>query len=424
MNVRSDMLELVTVSRDNYIFGGEVARGGMGRILRARDRRLGREVAVKELLSTTGDMRRRFEREIRITARLQHPTIVSVHEAGVFPDGQPFYVMKLIAGESLDRVIANTTSLHERMPLLPSVLAVVDALAYAHSHGIIHRDLKPHNVLVGRFGETVVVDWGLAKNLAEPESAHIANELFQGPCASDEQTALGEVMGTPAYMPPEQAAGVGLDARADVYALGALLYHTLGGVPPYSGENKDEILAQVQHVAPRPLAEITAGIPRDLLTIVGKAMARAPTDRYPTARELANDLRRYQTGQLVASHRYSTWQLFERFVRRHRAVLAVTVVLLTALLVTVTISVRRIIAERNTAERERITAEEMVDFMVYELRDKLEPIGRLDLLGTVAERAQAYYSARDPASISGDNLRRQAAARSQGRFAGSITGSA
>src|SRR6185295_3378589 len=155
-----------------YQIGQELARGGMGRILRAEDTQLGRTVAIKELLHEGEIAEARFLREAKLTARLQHPAIVPVHDAGRWnATGKPFYSMKLVSGEALGEVVERTTSLRERLALLPNVLAVADAVAYAHSQRVIHRDLKPANVLVGEYGETLVVDWGLDKELAEPAGA-------------------------------------------------------------------------------------------------------------------------------------------------------------------------------------------------------------------------------------------------------------
>jgi tetratricopeptide (TPR) repeat protein/tRNA A-37 threonylcarbamoyl transferase component Bud32 len=414
--VLPDHPTLVTVDADHYVLGDEIARGGMGRILRARDRRLGRQIAIKENLAATGDHAHRFEREARITARLQHPSIVHVHEAGVWPSGEPFFAMDLVAGRSFDEVIARATTLEQRLALIPNVLAVADAIAYAHHQGVIHRDLKPKNVLVGDFGETVVIDWGLAKDLsgpAEPEDASSAPVL-------DGATEAGKVVGTPAYMPPEQARGEAVDPRTDVYALGAVLFHLLAGRPPISGRNGDEVLARIL-AGPLPsLAEVQPGVPPDLLAIVTKAMAFAPGGRYPSARELADDLRQYQTGQLVGAHRYSLGQLARRWLRRHRAAVAVAAAAAVVLIAVSGVALRRVVhaetvaqSERRAAERDRADAEELMGFMLGDLRAKLDPLGKLDLLDLVATKATAYYDRR-PARTDHDRRARSLALENVG----------
>jgi len=408
-----DYQELATIDPARYVIGSEIARGGMGRIVAARDRRLGRTVAIKELLPGSADLHARFEREARITAKLQHPGIVNLLEAGSWPGGEPFYVMKLVAGESLDRVVAKRTTLELRLELVPNIIAVVDALAYAHSQNVIHRDLKPSNVLIGDFGETVVIDWGLAKDLSSPSlSGEDSVRRTRETAGEPDETLAGSILGTPAYMPAEQALTSAVDERADVYALGALLYHVLAGAPPYIGKSAAEILHLVAKEPPPPLTSRAPGAPSDLVTIVGKAMARNAKDRYPTARELADDLKNFQTGNLVNAHAYSAWQLIRRWIRRHRtavAVASVAVVLLTALGL---VSVRRIIREqaateheraraenqRELAERSRGAAEDLTSFMLGDLREKLQPLGKLDLLDDVATKAVAYYDLR------GDNL--------------------
>jgi hypothetical protein len=282
---------------ERYRIGRELARGGMGAIHEATDVRLSRTVAVKRLLTRSGRGDARLRREALITASLQHPAIVPVFDIGELADRSPFYAMKLVDGTSLDLAITRAPTLEARLALLPHAVTAVEAVAYAHSRGIVHRDLKPHNVLVGAFGETVVVDWGLAKQV------YAADETVTVGVSSDEiHTRLGTVMGTPAYMPPEQAAGAVVDARADVYALGAMLYHLLTGKRP--------------HDTPR-LLRSEPHLPIDLVTIVEKAMATAPSERYRTAQEMAADLRNFQTGQLVGAHRYTTWQLFRRAIARH-----------------------------------------------------------------------------------------------------------
>jgi WD40 repeat protein len=351
-NGARDHAELPQIPAGDYDLGEEIARGGMGRIRKARDLRLGRPVAVKELLVAEPEAVERFEREIRLTARLQHPSIVSVYEAGRWPSGEAFYAMRMVPGKSLDRVIAPLRKLDDRLALVPNIIAIVEALAYAHDQGIIHRDLKPGNVLIGPFGETVVIDWGLAKDMAsaDPSLEPVVRAKPAEGTTDAGLTLAGAVMGTPAYMPPEQAAGEPLDARADVYALGAILYHVLGGRAPFTGRTSEELLVKVLSKTPTPVGELAEGIPTDLTTIVAKAMARDPAARYATARELAADLKRFQTGQLVGAHSYSRWALFKRWLTRHRGAVTVGALSLVALAVIGVLSVRNVVRERDRAE--------------------------------------------------------------------------
>ena len=257
---RWDAARFPLVEPDSYSIDGHLAQGGIGRIFRARDRRLERPVAVKELIEGgDGVAEERFVREALLTARLQHPSIVPVYEAGRWPSGEPFYAMKLVSGRTLTEVIDGAATLEQRLALLPHVLAVVEAIAYAHSERIIHRDLKPANVLIGPFGETVVIDWGLAKDLAE-DAPEAPSERDAAPSARTAAVAaltmVGTIMGTPAYMPPEQATGRPVDERADVYALGAILYHLLAGAPPY--DDCDDPLAIVRAVIAGPPSPLQA----------------------------------------------------------------------------------------------------------------------------------------------------------------------
>jgi tetratricopeptide (TPR) repeat protein len=407
-----DLQGFARVDSAYYRMEEEIARGGMGRIRRARDRRLGRDVAVKELVADTSELRMRFEREARITAHLQHPAIVNVHEAGTWANGQPFYAMKLVEGRALSDAIRDTRTFAERMALLSNVSAMVDALAYAHHQRVIHRDLKPANVLVGAFGETVVIDWGLAKELGAasddiPSAASNAT--------SADRTVAGSVMGTPAYMPPEQARGEPVGTRADVYSLGAIIYTLFAGAAPYEGPTAT-VLENVQAGPPVPLEHRAPDVPRDLLAIVEKAMAREPTDRYRDASELALDLKRFQTGQLVGAHAYSLGQLLRRWVRRHRTAIGVAGVGTVALAVVGVLAIRNIVDERQRtelqrelAERNRAAADELTDFMLFELREKLEPLDKLDLLDAVAQKASRYY-ADLPTTAPARELRKRAAA--------------
>jgi WD40 repeat protein len=357
-NPTADLTELPQVDAALYAdFSELAARGGMGRVFRVRDRRLHRTVALKKPQQHTsaggvdGLLEARFEREALLTARLQHPSIVGIYEAGRFEDGQPFYVMPLLAGVTLSERIAQAPELTDRLKLLPAFSAVVEAVAYAHQCGIVHRDLKPDNVLLGNFGETVVVDWGLAKDLAALD----AESAAEGAPVADGLTELG--VGTPQYMPPEQARGEPPDVRLDVYALGATLYHLLSGLPPYGAGRSDVIRRRLFTEPPRPLRELAPEAPPELLGIVSRAMARDPQRRYATARELGDELRRYLTGQLLQSRRYTALELLRHFARRHRASLrtfAGAAVVLAAFGVW---SFLRVARERDLARQSQRTAE-------------------------------------------------------------------
>jgi serine/threonine protein kinase/WD40 repeat protein len=343
------------VDPGHYVRLEELARGGLGRIHLARDERTGRIVALKELLRPGEALAIRLAREAIITAHLEHPSIVPVYEAGRWPGGAPFFAMKRVHGESLEERVRRTPLAADRLALIPHVLDLADALAFAHTEGVIHRDLKPANVLIGDFGETVVIDWGLAKNLRTGEEAAPAPTSRLAAAAGE--TVVGSVMGTPAYMPPEQARGDVVDEHADVYALGAVLYHVLAGEPPYGGmASADAILEAVQAGPPISLALKAPGTPAELVAIADKAMAPRPAERYASARELAEDLRRFQNGHLVAAHRYSAWQHVRRFVRSHRAALATASVAALALLAFAIVSVGRIADQRDVARRERSAA--------------------------------------------------------------------
>ncbi len=346
----ADFPELRVVEPENYVRGEEIGRGGMGRVVRARDRRLGRSVVLKELLDNR--LRDRFEDEARLTARLQHPAIVNVHEAGRWPSGDSFYAMKHVAGQPLDRAIAARPTLAERLGLLPNLITVIEAVAYAHSQRVIHRDLKPANILVGPFGETVVIDWGLAKDLSRPDGA---SSPYRG--AASAFTVAGA--GTPSYMPPEQAEGRASDERVDVFALGATLHHLLAGAPPGT--------------APLP-----AAVPPALAAIVRKATARAPEERYPTAGALAEELVRFTGGQLVAAHAYSWRERIERFVRRNRALVAAAALSLLLLAAVAAMSLHQVLEARRRAESQ--------------LAELLLERAAQELAGRAPGRATAYLS--------------------------------
>ena len=269
-----------------------LGRGGMGTVWRARDAELEREVAVKVLDAVHPEAARRMLQEARVVARLEHPGIVPVHDAGTLPDGRVWYAMRLVRGARLDAVAAERRPLPE---LLRIFERICDAVAFAHAHGVIHRDLKPENVMVGPFGEVLVMDWGVAKVAGEAGAAAGGPAAERGDPAGP-GTAHGTVLGTPGFMAPEQARGevARVDERSDVYALGAILRGLLA--------------AGSAAQAPRPLAAVCR-----------KALAADPAERYSSAAELAAEVARYLDGLPVAAYREGVLERLRRFGRRYRA---------------------------------------------------------------------------------------------------------
>jgi eukaryotic-like serine/threonine-protein kinase len=309
----------------------EHARGGFGLVWRAEDEVLGREVALKQLsgiLVADDDYRRRFVGEARIAAQLQHPGIVPVYSLGDEDGENPYYTMKLVSGQTLGEAIrrfhtepreAGERAL-EHLRLLNSFLAVARAMAYAHSRGVIHRDLKPDNILLGDYGETVILDWGLAKVLAKGAAAETAAPApVSSPSAAD-ATQFGTLVGTPAYLSPEQAAGQieDVDERSDIYCLGTVLYHLLTGRPPFRGASPGEVVELVRTSRPPRPRAIAPAIPRPLEAICMRAMAPRPAERYPDAGLLARDLERYLADEPVGAYREGMLERLGRWARRHR----------------------------------------------------------------------------------------------------------
>jgi hypothetical protein len=331
-----------------YESTGEIARGGMGRVVEATDTLLGRVVAVKEALSSDPEALRRFARETRITARLEHPSIVPVYDAS--PEGDtPYYVMRKVSGRPLSEVIAAAETLPERLALVPHVLAAAQAVAHAHARGIVHRDIKPSNILVGELGETVVIDWGLAKVIGEPDAddPHAPPAMDPG---GSLLTRAGVVFGTPGFMSPEQLRGDASDPRSDVYALGATLFYLLARRLPHHSASSTELMALAESRPSPPISTLVPGVPAELSTIVDTALAFDQDKRYADASALAEDLQRFLKGQLVASHQYSRRERLFRFVRKNRGVVVIGSVATVVLAVVGALAISRVIAERNRAD--------------------------------------------------------------------------
>jgi tetratricopeptide (TPR) repeat protein/tRNA A-37 threonylcarbamoyl transferase component Bud32 len=336
---------------DRYVLSAFHARGGMGEVWRCHDATIGREVALKRLLSDRIAARERFLCEAQITGQLEHPAIVPIHDLGYDDNGRPFYVMKFVHGRTLKSAVDEfhaaddahppETDAREprevmRLRLLSVFVDLCDAVAYAHSRGVIHRDLKPENVMLGAYGETVVLDWGLAKlrghadvcGVAMESSAAIsgASSASRPPTVSTQaaHTEDGSILGSPLYMPPEMAEGhmVDADQRTDVYLLGATLYEILTGRPPRQGASRDEILEMARTAPPVPPRTIVADTPRALEAICLKAMARAKSSRYQSASEVRDDVQRFMAGEAVHAHRESAAARAWRWAKRNRRILS------------------------------------------------------------------------------------------------------
>lgn len=309
--------EIPDLTGTRYRLLERVARGGMGVVYVAEDEKLQRRVALKvlDVPGRDGDLAQRLIREALVLARLEHPGIVPVHDVGTLADGRVFYTMKLVQGQRLDKYIETVASISNRLRIL---LRICDAVAFAHAHGVLHRDLKPANIMVGSFGEVLVMDWGLAKLLgqevptpvqvADPdgtifEKPTLARHSNDGITLSTGSTGHGTVMGTPGYMSPEQACGdiERLDARSDIFSLGALLRFLLSG-----DSNASDPAAGRLHPD------------NALKAICSKATAPNPGDRYPTVPELAQDVSRYLDGLPTKAHRESFIEKLLRFYRRYR----------------------------------------------------------------------------------------------------------
>jgi serine/threonine protein kinase len=289
-----------------------VARGGMGVVYAAEDEKLERRVALKvlDVPGTDGDLVNRLMREARVLARLEHPGIVPVHDVGTLADGRVFYTMKFVEGQRLDKFIEGVESVQDRLRLF---LRICEAVAFAHARGVLHRDLKPANIMVGPFGEVLVMDWGLAKILrgetqtadtaADPDATIIEKPKAPGEGSDSTKSSVitghGTVMGTPGYMSPEQARGEVevLDARSDIFSLGALLRFILTQRTPTG-------------FAPR--------LDRSLEAICAKATAERRESRYSAVQELGQDVSRYLDGLAVGAHRESIFDKLARFYRRYR----------------------------------------------------------------------------------------------------------
>jgi serine/threonine protein kinase/predicted Zn-dependent protease len=371
----------------NYVLKQFFAKGGMGEVWLADDPVIGRSVALKKMLSDRPDQRQRFRVEAQITGQLEHPGIVPVHELGANEGGEPYYVMKFVEGRTLSKVIKEfhdrklTGGEHELelVKLLQMFISLCQTVAYAHAHGVLHRDLKPDNVMLGPFGETILLDWGIAKVLGQkdPEPDPVAAAIAAAAAAAaanpatataatatattataattttttatgtttstsgydstsrrerlrrsipESGTVAGSIVGTPSYMAPEVAAGLTeeIDERSDIFLLGSTLYQILSGRQPRTGKSFGELIMKAAYEPPEPVRKINPVVPKALDAICQKAMAHEKTKRYQTATELAEELQRFIAGEPVSAYRESLPARAWRWARRHRRALGIS----------------------------------------------------------------------------------------------------
>lgn len=382
-------------------------QGGLGRLMIAQDSELNREIALKEILPAYADdqeNRRRFVREAEITGNLEHPGIVPVYSLGEFADGRPYYAMRLIRGVDLrmaiDDYFIKPASRSEKelefRQLLARFVSVCQAVDYAHSRGVIHRDLKPGNIMLGDYGETLVVDWGLAKTLdgrATTDDFDLA-PVTPSNRAHTDQTQAGRIVGTTQYMSPEQASGRLdlLTAASDVYGLGATLYHLLAGRPPFDGE-MDDIVFRVQQGRFKRPREARREIPKPLEAICLKAMARKPADRYASARELALDVERFLADEPVAAYREPIASRTWRWVRRHRAVVTSGFLIAALTIAGLMIGLGLLKVQRDRAERNFALAQDAVRQYYIRVSEEtlLNQPGMQPLRDSLLKQALDYY---------------------------------
>lgn len=377
-----------SIAEDRYTLDRLHALGGIGQVWLAYDADLGRDVALKELRPErvrNPAIAARFLREARITSLLQHPGIVPVYElvANVPPTGEqtetapPFYTMRFVQGRTLtdaarafhEKRAARKAGPLDLAELLNAFVSVCNTVAYAHSRGVIHRDLKGQNVVLGDFGEVMVLDWGFAKVLGGPEEDELSASPDE-PIGPPDQTIVGQVLGTPIYMSPEQAEGRQdlIDARSDVYGLGAMLYEILTGLAPIGGGDTAEVLRRVRQESPRRPETIWPGVPRALAAVCMKALSRNPAERYPSAADLGREVQHWLADEPVTAYRDPLSERLRRWSRRHKPV----VTALAALIATglTALSLGQILLEQEQARTDAARVQAAADKAEIESRGR------------------------------------------------------
>lgn len=359
-------------SGTRYETGREIGHGGMGVVMCAQQPAIRRQVAMKVMLGGDDENSRlRFIEEAQITGQLQHPNIVPVHDLALDDQGRPFYTMKLVQGITLQRVIdglgrreLDIVAAYPLATLLTIFQKVCDAIAFAHSRGVIHRDLKPANLMIGAYGEVLVMDWGLARVLgAKERGAPTAVTSARRDLSYCYGTIEGALLGTPQYMSPEQSRGetATLDARSDIFALGAILHQMLTLQPAFDGPDTETILDHIRSgrtVPPHEVAQVktlphcpNGIVPQSLSAVVMKALQVKRERRYPNVEALQKDIAAYQGGFATSAEEAGWWRQFTLLIQRHRAVsIAVAASVLLLIIISATFTAR-VLGERNRASQ-------------------------------------------------------------------------
>ncbi|MFO7735081.1 MAG: serine/threonine-protein kinase, partial [bacterium] len=352
---------------ERYEFIKEQGSGGVGRVYVAYDKKIGRKIAFKELLSQrlrteSEETEARFIREAKLTSQLEHPSIVTVHEVDLKDDGTPYYTMRRVKGKTLYTAIYESHEAEKPLRLLPHFRDLCNAVAYAHSRGIIHRDIKPENVMIGEFGETVVLDWGLAKMKGSSAEKEEDSDMDMNSLRDKNplKTISGKPLGTPAYMSPEQAMGETekIDEQSDIFSLGAVLYEILSGKQPFEGATTLEIINKVLHSEPPEIVNENPP-PQELVAIARKAMHKKKEERYETASDLSKDISNYLSGEKITSYEYSSWELLKHFAKRNKTIIASAGVILLTVITAMIVSLnayRKEADARVKQEKQRMKA--------------------------------------------------------------------
>jgi len=377
-----DCIQTISPAYDDlhkYVVEEEIDRGGMGVVLKVRDLRLGRTIALKVIRGQENQesssrrtidqgMLHRFVREAQITGRLDHPGVVPIHELATDEENRLYFTMKFVEGETLKSVYQehwNGSIQWTQSRIVDILIRVCETLAFAHSRGVIHRDLKPANIMVGKYGEVYVMDWGLAKVLGEAESdlSGLVTDQYE---SSSQHTMYGAAVGTPYYMAPEQAAGKidELDFRTDVYALGTLLYELLSNERPYSSSSQQsgmEVIKRVLAGPPLSIRELNKKATPELVAIADKAMQRDKSARYESASDLAEELRAFVSHRVVTAYSTGLATRLKKWIARNQSLTIAGMLTLVSIIGAMVVVMAMQYSNRNEIIRKNVQLQDSVD---------------------------------------------------------------